>query len=307
MDNFRRLMSTVLSETASRNWIGVRYENITNKMIDDFLRYTENPSRGLEALEKAGKDARVLREDGNPIFNRSLAYQIADLYGSKDSNDMKSLIQSVFAGVFCKREGASGRYDDKISEIIEYSEEDIDCDEFLKERIIVYANEDVKVPLPRIGKMEKIDQTFGEILSEVRNSDNCKELRRKLQSPTENTSINKIVDDWRSVASELSEKVINKEFVNIRTSLIGIGESLFTGTMVSVATGLKTGSWEIPAILESLVLGGTVAAGWEPVKRILGYLKEKPEIRKEIENMVKFRCVKPKRLLSGGEIGVVPR
>jgi hypothetical protein len=280
------LLRDVLSKTVYASWIGAAFGGITRDMARDFVRFIERPKDAVETLKSAGKIVNVVSDvHDNPVFNRSLAYQLAGLYPEHQEKAMQRLIQTAFAAPFSWREGAVGTFSSSLREMIwRPGDEALNLDG--KEEVVipeVFVDVYLTVPIPA--------DDFPKVIGEIRNEPAGKQLRQSIREIGSDRGFQKQIDCWKTVAQELARRLPrNRKRFSARAAAVQFGTKV--GTTVAVEGLVEEIVKPSETLPEVFTRAGVKALGvvFDQSLDLLRRHIRSPAYLEQFENLVKFRC-----------------
>jgi hypothetical protein len=287
MSTFGVILKEVLSSKLYKKWRETAFQEITDDMAEDFIKFIEEPDKVVGRLKEKGIEFKtVVGPDGKPTFNRSLGFLASTLYSPKQAKAMQRLIQTTFAAPFSWRENAAGRYSKFLRELLWMPADTVPDDlEYLEkgEIVSVEAHVDTRISLP------EIDTDYVEAINHVRNTDAGKKLRISMHEIEKGINFNKQKEAWDAVSYELAKVVVKKKSITIRTALVRVGKEFVVG---SVASGLFSIGQpvNVPRWLGEALLGGVLGIASDHIYAMLRSDVKRQKLRQKIERAVEFRC-----------------
>jgi len=258
--DFGDLLEQVLLEDKWKQWLDPRFEHVDESVKNDFVGYIRDPEKAIKRIAKfhSKEEAqRLLPPGSGPLrLTTAIAVRVAATYPKDAANELQSLIETVFANPYCKREGADGRYGRHVDDLpieVDLSSQMDDSQEETAGRIEVVELDaiDVKLPLPEPG--------FAKVVNEVRR-ESGKNLRKAIitldsavidrEEQAIDKAIHATMDAWKLVADDFATKYsrLNIETIDARVSAFtmntrkGISYGLLTGY------GAETIKWAYNAL-----------------------------------------------------------
>jgi hypothetical protein len=285
---FASILKEVLSSKHYTKWRNAAFRGITDAMAEEFVSFIEEPDRVVTRFRETGRDIVALTGSGDKtIFNRSLAYQAASLYPSRQARAMQRLVQTTFAAPFSWRENAAGSYSGSLRELLWIpagSPTELGEPERQEEIVSIEAYADVSTALPDLGS------DFVKAIVRVCNSEAGMKLRRSIRQLGQDIDFRSQKDAWLEVADELAKAVIQPKPFKIRTAVIRIGEKMVLGSVAGLFDVIRGEKINIPTVLAGAFFSGALGIafdhGYEVLRNDLGRQK----IRRQLERAVEFRC-----------------
>lgn len=289
MPAFASILKDVLSSKHHTKWRNAAFRGITDLMREDFLRFIDRPEIVVARFGKTNRDfVTLLGPEGIPVFNRSFAFQAANLYPPRQAKAMQRLVQTTFTAPFCWREDAAGRYSRSLRELLWLppgASAEVEGYEHMDDIVSVEAVVDVSVGLPDLST------DFVEAIALVRNTKAGKRLRQAVRQVGAQAGFRLQNEAWLEVADVLACSVTKRKPINIRISVIRIGKEIVLGSvaggLISVATGAAT---TIPSILTSAFFGGAIGISFDHGYEVLRSDLVHQELRSKLEKAVELRC-----------------
>jgi hypothetical protein len=287
MASFGAILKDVLRQPEYARWLRRAFRGVTPGIAAEFANFVDDPENGVRALRAAGKEPRFVVDEGRVVFNRSLAYQLSELYGQGAANALQRLAASTFAAPFCWRESALGRFSDDLPELLWLPDEGPGRGH-LEAAVTVEAVVDTKVVVPRIG------EEFVDAVSEVRASEAGRKLRKSVRRLGQTAAFDEHVTAWQEVAEALAMRLNRPRRMTARTALLNIGGHGVIGTLVDA--GAKAALGEAAALPE--IIGASLLTHGLGVCFHHGYALMRNDLRRQalsrsLERAVEFRCSPP--------------
>ncbi len=282
---FADTLKHVLSGDNYIAWIRSAFKGVTRTMANDFVACIDDPSIAVHKLKNAGKPIERIRygQNGRAIFNRSLAYQLADLY-KPNHKVMQRLIQTTFAAPFCASLESVGRYSDALRELVwlpKFAENITQMDE---QPVSVEVSVSIPLDLPQF------DSDFPQVIQKVRDTPEGKELRKAVRQVGKEPEFRRQEECWKSVAERLAAMCEKGQLISVAATLLKIGTE-FAGGLV-VGTAAQTLLSHPVSIPENLLAGlfATFAPVGDHIIRLVCNGFKHQRLREQLERAVSFRC-----------------
>jgi hypothetical protein len=216
--------------------------------------------------------------------------QTAAVFPGETAHGLQSLIETVFAEVFCQQESADGRYGRLLCDLpIEAEIEEIESAHSIN--VVQVDTIPVKLPIP--------GPNFSEIINKVRGMQSGKTLRREMSMLGPEPTFRSVSRACRDVAADLASgiKSANVREVNIQTVAIESIRDVVVGAIVgSALTPFFHVSQDFVGNLPEITLGGLAgslitAVGTRSFKSVKAEVNRQ-NIEDSLQNSVKFSCVR---------------
>lgn len=289
MQEFGRLLQTVLTDQRYSRWLESNFKHITPTMAGDVVRFIHEPNRAIEHLAKSrpNRPPKFTPQPGGPIFSTALAVQVAATYEEKQAKDLQHLIETVFARPFCEDEGADGRYGRLLRDLPFPVEDEGESNAVPDLRKIEVS---VKVPLalPLPGS------DFGEVIQKVRESKSGRNLREAMsQIGDGDPTFSKATDAWRAVAQEIAPLVGRSgKQISIKMVVVPLVKETIWGALTEFVASPPTDKKDAAHRLVGPFLRGVSEVGGELLKNLRRADLEGQRISRQLEDAVDFNCVR---------------
>jgi hypothetical protein len=287
MQEFGRLLVTVLTDGRYRRWLKSRFKNITSQIAGDFVEFVDNPATAIARLERANQSPRFTRLSAIPVFSTALAVQVAATYPKREAKDLTDLIVSVFAGPFCRDEGAEGRYGRRVRDlpfVLEAEDSQVTVDDVMRVEVEVR----ISVRLPRMG----LD--YSEILGKVRESASGRNLRHAMNQLGYDPTFDVVKRAWEAVSADITSMASSSKTKEIQLRMVAIsaGKGLLWGAMADFMLRPPQSLGDLPSRLPASLLGALFSVGGDLYPRLRKLDLERQRISRQLEAAVEFTCVR---------------
>lgn len=285
--SFEQILKEVLSSEQHAKWISTAFRGLTKNITDELLNFIEDPEKAIAKIIESGKECKfvVNKKTGKPVFNRSMAYQIAEFYAPIPRRAIRELIQTAFAAPFSWNEKAVGRYGESLRELLwlpKYYESEFDREE---KTVSVEAKVNFQVNLPDIRS------DFVKAILHVRESEAGIQLREAVRGSGDDKNFKKQIECWNAVSYELSRFITKSKPVSVLATALSIGGSMTSGAVVKgLYEEAVKGEISIPAILGGAFLSATAAPLFKHGFKLLQNDLNRQALRSQLEQSVEFRC-----------------
>lgn len=281
---FGVILRDVLSEGLYSQWRRQAFNGVSSAMAQDFIGYIEHPEIAWARLRDVGRDVSHYDENAEPVFTRSLGYQVAyEFYSPRQANAMARLIQSAFAAPFCCSENAVGRYGKGLRELLWLPEGSVieHCGPL---DIVSLETEVVPLHIPPL-------QSFPKIVASVRGTDAGKALRKAVKNLGADTTFTKQREAWNAVAEEVATRIYPCGKFRVGITMMNIGGETFWGAIAGGVLGaLSQEAVNVQWVGSSAVVGALVSVGGNLALSVLRKSLKRQKLRCSLEEAVQFRC-----------------
>jgi hypothetical protein len=283
---FHKLLVEVLTKPCYEKWINTAFKNIQAQTKDEFVGYILKPESAIKKLSDNNISPRnAIDKNNEPMFTRSLGYQISKLYNYKEAIEIQCLLQTTFAAPFCYNENGVGRYSSVLREL-PLLDSGSYCDAETK-AVSVVQQVDIPINLP------SLDVNFIDAIQNVRESSSCKNLRDSIQSMGNDLNFDRQIEYWNDVSDQLASNILSCKKTNLKVATIDIGGSLFTGAVLNyfINGGQKSifTTDNLEAALIEILSGSLLVSGKHFIE-LVKYDLRRQELREKLERSVQFRC-----------------
>ncbi len=291
MTDFGIRLKNILTDRSYANWLKTTF-SLDEGVVDDFAELMDKPEEAIRRFESVfpGKIVRYTAMDGSVEFSTAVAVQIAGLYG-EHAPGFQSLIETVFASVFCEHEEAEGRYGNLLDHLP--SLEEIEITE-RGESYGIVAIETIPLTLPIPGPK------FSEVVNRVRSMPSCKALRTEMRRLELDPTFSRVEAAWRNVASDLADCIADngRQSTPLQKVVIDTGKDtiagIVSGGIISLPIhGVVSTMAGTPETVLSNAIGGAFFGTF-----LKWYLRSKQtedlrlQYGLQLQNALKFTCVK---------------
>lgn len=202
MSHFSATLRSVLSNPGFSPWLKSCFPSLRHQDISRFCGYVTEPETLVKTLERKRLLRKVLRDkNGQPILNRSLAYQGASLFPSAKEAAFRQIVQSAFAVPFCWRENAVGRYGGILKAVPPPMTQPTSRRRLHTPLVTVDAHVNVPIAMPRL------EPGFSEAVAAIRETPAGKSLRDSVARLGQSATFEEQKLRWQAVAEELANRV----------------------------------------------------------------------------------------------------
>jgi hypothetical protein len=316
MPLFSRALWTVLSEGGYAAWIESNFPTLRAQDVSRFLKLISDPEGLVKSLEKKGVLRNIVRDqNGQPVLNRSLAYQAASLFPLTQKTKFQQIIQSAFAMPFCWRERAIGRYGGVLKAIPPRSTQPVPDRKRTRrhsaKQAIAIVEAHVNVPIA----MPSLRRGFGKAIVDVRESVVGKELRDAVSRMGQSITFDEQKYRWQAVAEELATKVMGPIAFGVSIDAVKhkLIDGVVTGAIVHNFAEYFAAKYDFLTSLASLAgpaMGaGHAAAGiaYDSLSNLWKTTRSVQDLCSKLENAIDFRCtwIQEPPNLTSGEVGTI--
>lgn len=294
MGTFSWMLKNVLSSNRHAKWRNSTFHGLTNRMADDFVAFIEKPEQAIAQIHQhEGTNPKLVRQEGKPVFNRSLGYQLTNLYSDPEQQAMQRLIQTTFAAAFTRREEAAGRYSNWLRELL--WEPSSSYPETLKTgrpEVSITVKELVDTAI----KLPDFTSNFVDAIADIRGGPVGQRLRKVVRNSSQEVNLQDQVEAWQAVTDKILTNVKGTKSFNIRTAQLII-ENMATNSVEEVigcvVKPVLDHSFSPTVRGEDIAISALVGMFGplcQHVYKILCHNLNNNKMRKKIENAVEFRC-----------------
>lgn len=277
--SFCKVFTELLSKEVYKPWLSSVFPEISSGIKDQFLNFAHNPNFGITELIKAGKE---VKSHNDPVFNRSLGFQLSTFYKDEIKYSIQRLIQSAYAIPLCESEEAVGKYGYQLKEVPWFSSEETAYSHISEKKVTVEAEANTNLSIP------SIISDFPQTINSIRQSDAGKALRYAMREIGNDTNFTRITHCWEGVAEELASCVDIKEKKSARTTALRIGEKIITGTVIGELSSMVFTNIHTPYI--GALLGTGIGLSFDHGLELMKYEIQRQKNRQLIESLIEFRC-----------------
>ena len=291
MAEFAQRLRGVLTDTRYDTWRKSRF-GLAPADAESFVPFVDNPELAIArfAEEYPDRPLKFTTNRGNLEFSTAVAVQAAATFRGEPARGFQSLIETVFAEVFCKQEYAEGRYGRHLCDLpIETDVEEIEGASSLN--VVRVETVDVRLPVPSAN--------FSEIINRVREKGSGKNLRKAMAVVGAEPTFGRVENAWRQVADDLASTIglaASKE-VRLQTVAVETLRDVSVGVLVGSALSpfFFHSAQDIVSALPETTLTGFVGSlvtsiGVRSAKEIGAELRSQ-ETREILRDSVRFSCV----------------
>ena len=279
--SFLNILVDLLSVKIYEAWMSSLFPSITKKIKDEILFFMENPCKAVEELQNKGYDVRTVFRGGDPVFNRSLGFQISKLYNTEVRNSLQRLIQSSYAIPLCESEEAVGRYGNLLKEVPWHSSKEVAQRQMSEDKVSVEIELNTELSIPNLFS------DFPKVINSVRKTKAGISLRDTMREVGDDIDFSNIREHWNAVANELARFAEPNKKMTAKTTALRIGKKIFIGTVIGEGGDMAFGN--LPPGLGTM-LGAGVGLAFDHGHNLMKKELQHQKIREQIERFVDFRC-----------------
>ncbi len=280
--SFLHIFKELLTVKIYEAWMSSLFPSITKEIKDEILSFIENPHKAVEELQNNGHDVRTVIEGGNPVFNRSLGFQISKLYNTEVRNSLQRLIQSSYAIPLCESEEAVGRYGNLLKEVPWHSSKEVAQQQMSEDKVSVEIELNTELSIPNLFS------DFPKVINSVRGTEAGILLREAMREVGDDIDFSNIREHWNAVANELASFSEPNKKMTAKTTALRIGEKIFIGTVLGEVGNMAFGILPVPGL--GAMLGARVGLAFDHGHNLMKKELQHQKIREQIERFVDFRC-----------------
>lgn len=294
MPRFVKLLTKILTKQQYQPWLENTFPSLDPADCARFARYVVEPDRLMRDLRESGMAPHSIQQGASALFNRSLAFQAADLFREADRSALHQIIQSAMYAPFCAREDAIGRFGGLVRALPgprPKREQDIENSDLVH----VTAHVNMPLYLPDVKSAQDLVR-FANVVADVRMTPAGQRLRRSIGHLGDSMSFDQQKECWSAVASELAMRVANPGSHSISIYKI-LGEAAAAGVLLHSANEAFA---EKPDFLHALLDGskgglehGAAGLAIAAFHKLWSLTSAHSKLQKSylaFENAVDFRC-----------------